>query len=46
MAKSGGWKIDPKNPYVYLLQYHLPVEEYKDFQSKYGEEFLKMKRDL
>ena len=46
MAKAGGWRIDSKNPSVYLLQYHLPVEEYKEFQSKYGKELLKIKREI
>ncbi|MCP8316527.1 MAG: M48 family metalloprotease [archaeon] len=46
MARAGGWKIDPKNPNVYLLQYHLPLEEYKEFQSKYRKEFFKIKREI
>ncbi|MCP8312918.1 MAG: M48 family metalloprotease [archaeon] len=46
MARAGGWMIDSKNPNVYLLQYHLPVEEYKEFQSKYRKEFFKIKREI
>jgi heat shock protein HtpX len=46
MARAGGWRIDYKNPNVFLLQYHLPVEEYKEFQSKYGKELLKIKKEI
>ncbi len=46
MARAGGWKIDSRNPNVYLLQYHLPAEEYKEFQSKYGKELSKIKGEI
>ncbi|MGQ9718563.1 MAG: M48 family metallopeptidase [Nitrososphaerales archaeon] len=47
MAKLGGWRIDLKNHFVYLFQYHMPVEEYKEFLSKYGKDTaLKMKREI
>lgn len=46
MARAGGWRINSKNPNVYLLQYNLPVEEYKEFQSRYGKELFKIKREI
>lgn len=47
IMRFGKWKIDSKNADVYLLQYHLPIEEYREFQSKYGEDLiLKMKREI
>ncbi len=46
MARTVAWKIDSKNPNVYLLQFHLPVEEYKEFQSKHGKDFHKIKREI
>lgn len=47
ITKFGRWKVDAKNPDVYLLQYHLPIQEYKEIQRKYGENLiLKMKREI
>jgi heat shock protein HtpX len=28
VLKLGNWKIDSKNPYVHLLQYHIPIEDF------------------
>ncbi len=47
IARVGDWPIGPKNPKVHILQYHLPVEEYKQFQGKKARETLvKMKREI
>jgi len=46
MARVGGWRIDSKNPNVFLLQYHLPVEKHREFQNKYGKELLKIKGEI
>jgi len=45
--RLGKWKVDSRNPNVHLLQYHLPVEEYRQFQQKYGTDMvLKMKTEI
>lgn len=47
VMKMGQWSITPENPSVHLLQYHLPVEEYREFQQKYGENLvMKMKKEI
>ena len=47
IMKLGKWKVDPKNPNVHLLQYHLPIEEYNEFHRKYGTDLvLKMKQEI
>jgi len=45
--RLGEWRIDSKNPEVHLLQYHLPVKEFLEFQAKYGADaILRMKSDI
>jgi heat shock protein HtpX len=47
MLKLGSWRIDEKNPAIYLLQYQLPRDEYAKFQQKYGmDAILKIKREI
>lgn len=47
IMKMGDWNITQKNPNVHLLQYHLPVEEHKEFQQKYTRDMLiRMKREI
>jgi len=47
IMKMGDWAITEKNPNVHLLQYHLPVEEYTQFQQKYTRDMLiQMKREI
>lgn len=47
IMRFGNLKIDSKNREVYLLQYHLPTKEYREFQKKYGEDLvLRMKREI
>jgi len=47
IARIGDWAIGPKNPKVHILQYHLPAEEYKQFQGKQVRETLiKMKKEI
>ncbi|MCS4540993.1 MAG: M56 family metallopeptidase [Euryarchaeota archaeon] len=47
IKKLGNWSVTPKNPNVHLLQYHLPVEEYKEFQQKYGKDLvIEMKKEI
>ena len=40
VIKMGDWRVTQKNPNIHLLQYHLPVEEYKEFSEKYSRDTL------
>lgn len=47
MLKLGSWRVDERNPAVYLLQYQLPEQEYAEFQQKYGmNDILKIKKEI
>ena len=46
MAKNN-WRITPSNPYVHILEYQLPVEEFREFKEKFGNEVvLQMKNEI
>jgi heat shock protein HtpX len=46
MARNN-WKITPENPYVHIMEYQLPVEEFKEFKEKFGKEIVvKMKKEI
>jgi heat shock protein HtpX len=38
LAMRSNWKITPENPYLHILEYQLPVEEYVEFQKKFGKD--------
>jgi len=40
IMKMGDWTVNQKNPFVHLFQYHLPVEEHKEFRQKYSRDTL------
>ncbi|MGC9516665.1 MAG: M48 family metallopeptidase [Methanomicrobiales archaeon] len=45
--RMADWKITEKNPYVHMVQYQLPVEEFKEFQEKFGKEtVVEMKQEI
>ena len=47
VLRLGKWRIDSKNPTVHLLQYHLPVERFAQFQKQYGKNLVEqMKREI
>jgi len=47
IARLGEWVIEEKNPNIYLVQYQIPVEEYKEFRAKYGRDLVvEMKREI
>jgi len=47
IARLGEWIIDEKNPDIYLVQYQIPIEEYKQFRAKYGKDLVaEMKREI
>lgn len=41
------WRITKENPLVHIVEYQLPIEEYQDFQKKFGKEtIVKMKQEI
>ena len=47
IAKMGDWTITPKNPEVYILQYHIPAEDLTSFQRNYSRDtLLEIKREI
>ena len=41
------WRITPSNPYVHIIEYQLPIEEFKEFREKFGEEVvIQMKKEI
>ncbi|GAB4309683.1 MAG: M48 family metalloprotease [Methanobacteriaceae archaeon] len=47
LQRTADWKITSKNPYVHLVQYQLPVEEFTEFQEKFGNKtVIQMKREI
>jgi len=47
LQRTADWTVTSKNPYVHLVQYQLPVEEFTEFQEKFGKEtVIQMKRDI
>lgn len=47
IARLGDWTVDEKNPNVYLVQYQISMEEYKQFHEKYRRDaVLEMKKEI
>ena len=47
VARIGDWHITQTNPSVHLLQYHLPIEEHKEFRRKYSKkELIEIKKEI
>ncbi len=41
------WRITSSNPFVHILEYQLPIEEFKEFREKFGKEIvIQMKKDI
>jgi heat shock protein HtpX len=41
------WRITPSNPYVHILEYQLPIDEFKEFRDKFGKEVVvQMKKEI
>jgi len=46
MARNN-WRITSSNPYVHILEYQLPVEEFREFKEKFGKEVVvQMKKEV
>lgn len=47
IAKAGDWQVTSKNPHVHLIQYHLPIEDYRRIKERYSEkEFASIKTEI
>jgi len=47
IMRAGDWRITEKNTDVHLFEYHMPIEEYKEFRRRYGREtLLKIKEEI
>ena len=47
LGMRSNWKITPENPYLHILEYQLPVEEYVEFQKKFGKDtVLQIKNEI
>jgi len=47
IARIGDWHITQTNPRIHLLQYHLPIEEQKEFRQKYQrKELMQIKKEI
>jgi heat shock protein HtpX len=47
LSRTSDWKITPDNPRVHILEYQLPLEDFKIFQEKYGKDMIiKMKKEI
>jgi heat shock protein HtpX len=40
IARSADWHITEKNPYLHVVEYHLPIEEHENFRQKYPKDVL------
>jgi len=45
-GRQGDWKITESTPEIELLQYTLPIEEYKDFREKHAKEIPKLRKEI
>lgn len=47
LMRMGDWSVTADNPYVYILQYHIPREDLPTFSQRYNRDLLlKVKRDI
>lgn len=47
IMRMGDWSITEKSPYVYILQYHIPPEDFEFIRQNYSRErLLQIKKDI
>jgi len=47
ISRTADWYVTEKNPYVHILQYHMPEEKFREFQERCGEEeLIALKREI
>lgn len=47
ISKISDWRITENNPFIHILEYHLPLGEHDNFRRMHsGEKLLKIKREI
>ena len=47
LMRMGEWSMTPDNPYVHILQYHIPREDHSTFRERYDRDLLlRIKREI
>ncbi|MEG3224804.1 MAG: heat-shock protein HtpX [Methanobacteriales archaeon Met13] len=47
LQRTSNWTITSDNPRVHILEYQLPIEDFKEFQKKFGKKkVLEMKNEI
>jgi heat shock protein HtpX len=47
LMRMGQWSMTPDNPYVHILQYHIPREDLSTFRERYDRDLLlRIKREI
>jgi len=47
LMRMGEWSMTPENPYVHILQYHIPREDLSTFREGYNRDMLlRIKREI
>ena len=47
LIRTGDWRVTERNPSVHLFEYHLPVDEHRNFQKKFSADKLtKIKTEI
>ncbi len=44
---GSNWNVTESNPYVHIMEYQLPIQEFQDFRKKFGKEVvIQMKKEI
>ena len=47
VLRLGNWRVDSRNPYMHLFEYHLPIDQYREFMWRYGPDLIqRIKREI
>lgn len=47
VGRMGDWQVTASNPYVHVLQYHIPPEQFETFRNRYDRNtLLRVKREI
>lgn len=47
LEMRSNWRITPQNPYVHILEYQLPFDEFKEFREKFGKKtVIQIKKEI
>lgn len=45
LLQTSDWKITPENPWVHILEYQLPLEDFLRFQEDFGKDMITKMKD-